>query len=171
MSDCYEKMSCLRDQLAATAYSAMASGAENVDTHEMGEVVDMIKDIAEYERNHYQACYYKSVVNAMKYNGNDRRGYMPVTNTDDDIWYNDRARDRYGVDWNDDYGRHYNQYKSAKRHYTETHDMMDKDQMTEHAKEHLNTMMDSVREMWRDADPELRQKIKDDMTRLTNELM
>ena len=168
MGDCFEKMSCMKDQLAAAAYSALSCGIENVDASEMGEVVDMIKDIAEYERNHYQACYYKSVVNAMR--SNDRRGYMPPISDEDDVWYN-RERDRYGVDWDDDYGRHYNQYKSAKRHYTETHDMTDKDQMDEHAKEHIDKMLDSVREMWRDADPELRQKIKDDMTRLTNELM
>lgn len=168
MGDCYEKMSCLKDQLSAAAYSAMSCGIENVDAHELGEVVDMIKDVAEYERNYYQACYYKSVVNAMR-NSNDRRGYMPPISDEDDGWY--RERDRYGVDWDDNYGRHYNQYKSAKRHYTETHDMMDKDRMDEHAKEHIDKMLDSVREMWRDADPELRQKIKDDMTRLTNELM
>lgn len=159
MSDCYEKMCYLKDQLSTAAYSAIAGGIENVDAHELGEVVDMIKDAAEYERNHFQACYYKSVVNAMQ------RSHMPVTDTDDDIWYNDRA------DWGDEYGRYYNQYKSAKRHYTETHDMMDKDQMDTHAKEHINTMVDSIKQIWRDADPELRQKIKDDMTRLTNELM
>lgn len=44
---------------------------ETVDTHEMGEVMDMIKDIAEIERNHYEACYYKSVVEAMENRSTD----------------------------------------------------------------------------------------------------
>ena len=51
MGDCFEKMSCMKDQLAAAAYSALSCGIENVDASEMGEVVDMIKDIAEYEGN------------------------------------------------------------------------------------------------------------------------
>ena len=59
----------------------------NMDTREMGQVVDMIKDLAEAEEKCWKACYYKSVVEAMETTagGNiDRMGYMPTevrTNT------------------------------------------------------------------------------------------
>lgn len=53
----------------------------NMDTREMGQVVDMIKDLAEAEEKCWKACYYKSVVEAMETSasGNaDRMGYMPA---------------------------------------------------------------------------------------------
>lgn len=53
--------------------------SKEVDTHEMGEVIDMVKDGSEIERNYWEACYYKSVVTAMDDYGdeddNGRRGY------------------------------------------------------------------------------------------------
>lgn len=175
MSEYHEQICCLKDKLAEAAYSEVSSGLENVDAHELGEVVDMIKDLAEYERNHYQACYYKSVVNAMK-RGSERRGYIyPDYDIEGKMPYDDRMRwmgesdkDEY---WDDEYGRPYNAYKKAKRHYSESHSDTDKQLMSEHANEHMETMMESIKEMWRDADPQLRQKIRENMNRLTNELM
>lgn len=41
-------------------------GKECIDTEEMGEVVDMIKDLAKAEKCFYEACYYKEIVKAMK---------------------------------------------------------------------------------------------------------
>lgn len=38
---------------------------KNMDTRELGMVVDMIKDLAEAEEKCWKACYYKSVVEAM----------------------------------------------------------------------------------------------------------
>lgn len=53
---------------------------KNIDTRELGMVVDMIKDLAEAEEKCWKACYYKSVVEAMDMSasGNiERMGYMP----------------------------------------------------------------------------------------------
>lgn len=53
---------------------------KNMDTRELGMVVDMIKDLAEAEEKCWKACYYKSVVEAMEMSagGNiERMGYMP----------------------------------------------------------------------------------------------
>lgn len=41
-------------------------GTHNVDTKEMGEVVDIIKDLAEAEKAVWEACYYKEIVEAME---------------------------------------------------------------------------------------------------------
>ena len=169
MGEYHEHICCIKEKLAEAAYSAMNGGLDCVDTHELGEVVDMIKDLGEYERDHYQACYYKSAVNAMKY-GNERRGYMYPTYPDEDLERDSRWMGPMN-DWDDDYGHKWREYKSAKRHYTETHSNMDKSRMETNATEHMHNMMDSVKQIWADADPELRQKIKDDMTRFANELM
>ncbi len=60
----------IEDILIDQAYENMQN-PEIVNTHEMGEVIDMIKDIAEIKRNHYEASYYKSVVEAMENSSNN----------------------------------------------------------------------------------------------------
>lgn len=51
----------------------MAQGVECVDTEEMGEVVDMIKDLAQAEKSCMEAAYYELVCEAMQ--GDDSYGY------------------------------------------------------------------------------------------------
>lgn len=178
--DMYE----IKNSLISQVKEQLNHNADCVDTHELGEVVDMIKDIAEYERNMYEACYYKSVTEAMHgYDG--RRGYIPMDREYDEEqdWeylMPDHKRARYNrfmddVDkkvknYDDRYGRPYNEYKDAKRHYTETNSMTDKEEMNKHAKEHVDSMISSMREIWGEADPELRQRMKEDMTRLLNDM-
>jgi hypothetical protein len=43
----------------------LSEGAENVDAMEAGQVIDMIKDLAEAEEKHTKACYYKTLIHAM----------------------------------------------------------------------------------------------------------
>lgn len=50
-------------------------GVQNVNTGEMGQVVDMIKDLAEAEHHCWEACYYKSVVEAMNNSKGGKMGY------------------------------------------------------------------------------------------------
>lgn len=46
-----------------------------VDVKEMGEFVDMVKDLAESEKNCWKATYYRSLVQAMETHDVDARGY------------------------------------------------------------------------------------------------
>lgn len=154
---------------------ACEQNLDTVDAKEMGEVVDMIKDIAEYERNHYEACYYKSVVNAMDRYGNDRAGYVDVDPIKMDRFdklenpYWDGKRDKY--DNYDKYDKAYNEYKTTRRHYTESHSQEDKAMMNQHANEHINTIVETVKDIWNDADPNLRQQMRDKMSKLLNEMV
>lgn len=66
--------------------------------------------------------------------------------------------------------REYNEYKRAKRHYTESKSPADKQQMDEHAMKHMNQAIDSFREMWKDADPTMRKRMKADLTALVGEM-
>ena len=178
-----DKMYEIKNKLISQATEQLNHNLECVDTNELGEVVDMIKDIAEYERNMYEACYYKSVTEAMHgYEG--RRGYVPMELDEESDWEylmpDSKRRIRYNQvmdgldrkikDYDDRYGRSYNEYRDAKRHYTESHSMTDKNEMDQHAREHVDSMISSMREIWEEADPELRRRMKDDMTRLLNEM-
>lgn len=205
-----------------------SKGAANMDTKEAGEVVDMIKDLAEAEKYCLEACYYESIVKAMHEAGEDdedgrmgynsrhyangrfapkgrgsRMGYMPdmmmqypyIYGYVNDPDFEDEMRHRkmgyqpsgagnrsqsgsrmgyedeaWGMDDDPKQTREYNEYKRAKRHYTETKSPADKQQMDEHAMKHLNQSIDSFREMWKDADPNMRKRIKADLTNLIGEM-
>ncbi len=153
----------LEDVLIQKAY---AQDPDIVDTHEMGEVVDMIKDIAEYKRNHYEACYYKSVVEAMEQYGNNRAGYVEW----DPIKMDQLSRHENPY-WDGKYDKAYNEYKSVRRHYTESHSQGDKMKMEQHANEHIDVIIETVKDIWNDADPNLRQRMRDRMTTLLNEMV
>lgn len=109
-----------------------------------------------------------------------RRGYTPEMGMMNPYLYDpdfeeemERGRLGYqGEDPEDDprQSREYNEYKRAKRHYSETKSPEDKRKMDEHAMKHVNQAMDSFREMWRDADPNMRKRMKADLTTLVGEM-
>lgn len=41
-------------------------GVENINTEELGEAIDMIKDLYEAKKEMYEACYYKQIMEAME---------------------------------------------------------------------------------------------------------
>lgn len=52
--------------------------SKDVDGKELGELVDMVKDMAETKRNCWEACYYQTVTEAMEeYDDEDSMGYNP----------------------------------------------------------------------------------------------
>lgn len=54
-----EKLKEMKERLVDAAKMELDKGIDNVNTEELGEVVDMIKDLSE-------ACYYCSIVEAME---------------------------------------------------------------------------------------------------------
>lgn len=214
----------MKKRLVEIVKSEFSKGIEQIDAKEMGEVTDMIKDLAEAEKLCKEACYYDSIVDAMEEGSDDpynmrmgyrnrmmpykpykseepyidaylydndpsnldrrfRMGYRDSTSRDGRM---NRSRDsmgRYtsnsgsnrsgyddGRDWDPDMDPHYsravNQYKSARRHYTESHSQVDKEEMNRHANEHIADTIQTIKEMWEDADPTLRKKMKADLTSL-----
>lgn len=207
-----------------------AVGFGQMDTMETGQVIDMIKDLAEAEKACMEACYYEKIVEAMEeaseedeegrmgYNSRHyasgrfapkgrgtRMGYMPdlmmppqqypyIYGYMEDPEFEHKMRDRMGYqpsgagnrsqsgsrmgyeDWDLDpdddprQSKEYNEYKRAKRHYTTTKSPADKQQMDEHMTKHMNQAMDSFREIWKDADPTMRKRMKADLTALIGEM-
>lgn len=244
-------LSEMKEKLISWSKSELEKGAQCVDTKEMGEVIDMIKDLAEAEEKCIKACYYKTVIEAMgeyeetDYMGYDnwrtssgrfankgtgnyrpsqsgRHGYMyPVEpemlaegtwNTDYGPWegpkyrhvmgydnpsrtssnysqngqnggnsgtrssgegsnnmgYTDPDMERYMRD--NRHGKAYKDWQLSRKHYTETHSEDDKHEMSEHAKEHMADTVMTIKEIWMDATPELRAKMKADLSGLMSEM-
>lgn len=199
-------LSSLKERLVSWATSELDEGKCNDPgvIHAYGEIIDMVKDMAEAEKLCREADYYKSVHEAMEEYGDDpRMGYPRRRNRmgqfsktgrsgyPDDDWVRDDGNDRMGYtrerynprmemgsdnrrmreDWEDDrYGRPFNQYRRAKRHFTETKSDKDKQEMKDYANEHVVESIQTLREIWDSADPELRTRMKSDMTKLVGDM-
>lgn len=177
----YDLASCtLMDWFAL----GISRGYENVDAQELGEVADIIKDMAQAKKYCLEAEYYKTVTEAMKEKSEEPYGYStpkvrrPYMNQEKyvDEYLNDPDfvhNMRYGyTDWNNDrYGKAYNEYQTAKRHYTETNSKADKDEMTVHMNEHLMDSLATFRDMWKNADPDMKKRMKTDLSALVGEMV
>lgn len=164
--------------------------------HVLKEYVEMIKCLAETEKECQEADYYEAVVAAME--DSERMGYNPNRNRrgeysdgrgrSSDGDYSSNSRRGYSPDkmysrmmmpgddpdfWGDDDFRHgesFNRFRRAKRHYTRTHSEEDKQRMKDASNEHMMETMATIREMWDDADPDLRTRMKADLTNLVSNL-
>lgn len=171
--------------------SAQMANLADADTHELGEAIDMIKDLAEAE-------YYCEATKAMKNAGNEldeydermgynpnrysngryapsrstvngRMGYTPMEKEYLDGYlhnpaqFRDEMRER-------NHGDAYSEWKMARRHYTETHSPMDKQKMDMHTNEHVSDVMMTIKDMWHEANPELRTEMKNKLQQLLTDL-
>ena len=186
---CMESICSMMETLTNALSGELAKGTEQVNTHEAGEVTDMIKDLAETKRNLYEACYYKKVAEAMDEAEDYRMGYTPSTKQHRymEQWLRDPEafeREMRDKDYGEfplrhrgefehegrQYGKPYCEYLEARKHYTESHTAMDKAEMDRRASEHLVSAMTTIRTIYGDADPELRKKIKADFTKLVADM-
>lgn len=180
---------------------ATEQGLANLDTHEAGEVADIIKDLSEAEKNEWESCYYKKILEAMESSEADRYGYIPPEMSrigrqgrqrenikrwvcDPDMFEQDMedrmgytpnwrripSSQSYDTERDDRYGKPYREYLDSRRHYTETKSQVDKDAMDMHANEHLMDVMNTIREIYKGADPDQRKRMKSDLTKLVGEM-
>lgn len=247
-----KKICELKDRIFT--YTDQAITNDCVDVDQAGQLVDMIKDLCDAEKNIYKAAYYCSIVEAMKEEeqmeeleakmgmdnsrmGYDhwrtssgryankgtghwtpihggRRGYtpayLPPEMMDEErkemewmapymmgydnrgggnrsqgspnstvgagraeygsgrMGYSDPDMERYIND--DRHGRSFRNWQLARKHYTETKSDGDRAEMTEHAKEHMVDTCMTLKDIWQDATPELRERMKKDLTALMAEM-
>lgn len=200
-----EEIRELKNTLLDTVKAEIAKGVQCVDTKEAGEVIDMIKDLAETEKCYMEALYYQKVTEAMLSYEEPRYGYNPNRSASTgrytsgggrggrmgfkphEPWMPEDPWDggsygggnssmgywsgREGMDQMDPrYGEEYNRYRMTRRHYTETKSAEDKKEMSEHAEKHLRDSIDTMKDIWGDAEPELKRKMKEDLTKLVNSM-
>ena len=174
----------MRKKLISWTKEAMAGDASTVDAHELGEVIDMIKDIYQLEYYCAKTKYYESVTEVMdEYGDKDhfkmgRSGMMRV------LPEYDRRDQRFDPDEYDIYGRmgysgrvphsnmgrNWDRYLDARRHYNATKSDSDRMEMSTSAKMHIGETIATLRDMWHDADPDLREKMKKDFSALLQEM-
>lgn len=77
--DAYRIHDMLED-VSEAASTELSKGTEAINTHEFGEVIDMIKDLTEAEKNKMESCYYKTLIEAMEEHeyGEDYDEYGPI---------------------------------------------------------------------------------------------
>lgn len=88
----------------------------------------------------------------------------------DEYWEDRTPMERVSELEDPRYGKAYNKFRMAKRHYHETRSQRDKDEMSESAKEHVSDTIMSFKEMWKEADPELRKDMKTHFEALMKEM-
>lgn len=208
-----EKICALLDIMTDGLKNAANHGLDSLDTHEAGEVADIIKDLSEAkknfteaEKNEWESCYYAGIVKAMKDaeergDEEDRYGYIPPEMSrigrqgrqrenikrwvrDPDMfeqdledrmgytpnWRRIPSSQSYDTEHDNRYGKPYREYLDSRRHYTETKSQVDKDAMDMHANEHLMDVMNTIREIYKGADPDQRKRMKSDLTKLVGEM-
>lgn len=69
---------------------------------------------------------------------------------------------RHGTAWKN--------YSTSRRYYTETGNEDEHKKMDEHAKQHVMNFIETAREIYKTASPELRKRIKEDLTKLVGEM-
>ena len=212
----------IKEQLVDICKAELTSkGAAQIDGKELGEAIDMIKDLAEAEKCCWEAHYYKTVVEAMEepqriesdimrlgYNmgrmsGGESRGRSDSSSGSSsgnngssgssgfrtDNWpgssdyssWSSRPGTFHDAGWatqmsdiqEDRTPRHgaaYEEWRKARRHYTETGKQSDKEEMSAAASEHVASTISTMRDIWGSADPEQRKRMKDDLQNLLNEM-
>lgn len=151
----------MKDQLVRLVKQQLNRGIENVDTQEMGMVIDMIKDLAEAEKACYEAEYYMSVVDAMEEAEEERYGYddgQSRQGYQERYYPNEGGTDRMGrMGYKNQYGNWRanpggrRKPRRMRRGYSEE-------------------SIDNIKEIMESADPARREQLKKDLQQLMQEM-
>lgn len=163
MNDFKIRELCDMKSTLVTNVKAHLSNIETAETKEVGEVIDMIKDLSEAVKNEYEACYYKTVIEAMeegKHTGSeDMYGYTPMTARGN---YSMRANGRMGYKPMVDQEPYVDRYINDRRYNDMRYGYMNPETM--------DSALDGVKSMWDSADPEKRKRLKHDLMSMLDEI-
>lgn len=186
-------------------------GIDNVscaDLKELGEWIDIAKDLVEYDKNiriikamdeaeeeekildklgvraGYDRYRYSDGRFAPKGHGTIR-GYTPYLPMEPDDWMNmylnnpDFMDKNYRMGYHNDkeiystpskHGEVYDRYSEYRRHYHDSHDQDSKRKMEESMRDYTNDVIQNIKNLWADADITLRQSLKNDFTKLVQQM-
>ena len=104
-----------------------------------------------------------------------RKNQSGSTSTYGDSGSTSQSGSRRGYDdWDPDrdpkHSMSYNEYRMAKRHYTETKSPSDKQMMDEKSRTHIHEALSTFKDIWKDADPAMRKELKASMQQAINEM-
>ena len=153
----------LKSDLIKNLRMNFAAGLDRVDTDEAGKVIDMVKDLAEAE-------YYLSIVEAMEHSEKSKNTW---TKGSEEYFPHEHEREYNREDSRNvesKHGRTFDDYMKYKRYYTETKSPSQKDEMDAKANEYVGETLTTIRDIWKDADPEMRRRLKAEFVKLVNEM-
>lgn len=190
-----EKLCEIKDTLLDWLTREVGKGKDDFDPLGASKTTDMIKDLSETIEKCTKAKYYNylmcTMVDQNKEDPEERYGY------DNYRYANGRFapsghghRSGYSVDvrtpnyhgdykmgypmhYEDNsskYGAVYDQYRDAKKHYTETRSTESRDMMDRHIDEKVMETADIMWEMYEDASPENKRKMVTNLTKLLEKM-
>ncbi len=166
------KLTSMENKLIDIVECELMKQQDDICTTELGEVIDMIKDLAEAKKNCRMEHYYELVSEAMDPD-NQRMGYTIDRNKV--AWRMKEESDHP----NEHVERHpesrrgvvYDRYHDARRHYTSSMTAEDKRKMDDNANEYLLDSIEAMRDIWNDADQTLRQEMKIKLMNFVNSMV
>ena len=124
-----------------------------VNTHEMGEVIDMIKDLAE-------TCYYVSIVEAMK----DKEEHEESSRQTDTMYY--------GIGAMNDDNKKMGHSPMKRKSYIESKELhMDQDPQMRELEDYAQVLTSDLLEMIQDATPEEKQLLQRKIATLATKIV
>jgi len=97
----------------------------------------------------------------------DSRDYDGKTEGDDRSGYPRRNMvGRYGYPMDEMKSKTYNEWNDARRHYHDTADPTSKKEMDEHAMKHAKEVVETSRDIYKEASPEMRMKLKNEFQKM-----
>lgn len=217
-----EEIKQVKETLFSWLREEVGHGKDCIHLESSGDVTDMIKDLAETEKECMEALYYMTVISAMQqgeepYYGDsmgynhrhtnsgrfasagrghvvgghhsgsygyhhgpfmDQTPYVDGYLHDPNFEYSMENRNKtMGYDDgrmshnNSKYGKAYEDYREARRHYTTSKNVSDKEEMNHHIMEHLGNSLESLQEMWEASDDTmLKKRFLDEMSKVFNQM-
>lgn len=149
----------MKDKLIQEAMSRMES-MDGGSIEQMGQIVDMIKDLSEAEKYCMEADYYDTVVEAMDGEG-DRYGYDGEPRSARTYVGKPGGGRRYGYqdDGDDRMG-----YRDSKGRYST------RSNRRRMRRGYSDESVENLRQMVQDADPERKKQLKKDLEELVDEM-
>lgn len=181
-----ERLKRIKENLVNCVEGQVNGNIHEVDTKELGEAIDMIKDMSE-------AMYYCSIVKAMEEKGEEeqsRRYYMPYIHYPDYTKYRDMDRD-YGKMYYDGKSMHreegHNEYSTSyptemrdvregrspmtRKYYMESKELHhSKEEQMKELEKYLKELSEDITEMISDATADEKVMLKQKLTQLTSKI-
>lgn len=179
-----EELKTMKQQFISAVQGELARGINKVDAHEMGEVVDMIKDLSE-------AIYYCSVTDAMDKSSQEDKEYymekyMPSKYyTPYPRYYDERNRDmemysgrmyftepKVNVSTRSNYARDMREGRSpmSRRMFMETKENGSSDGSMKELEHYMKDLSEDIVEMIEDLSEEQRVIVKQKLASLANKI-
>lgn len=165
---------CMKAKYYMTLICAMDKADEALDDMDPEDVEEMYRNLMQDNRRGYNPNRSSRTGRYMSDRSSNRshsgtshmRGYNHPNNYEHMPEHMNYDHDEATRNSGERFGRPYNEYRAMRRNYTESHSKEDKMEMDRRAKEHVDDTVATMKDIWNNSDPDLRKKMKADLTGL-----